>query len=129
MSDTEPEWLTKAVTLHDYFDGRMTLRVAQPQPQYGTVQLNVEYKGQMLSVDVSLVELLDALKSVTAEPSVTKVFPAGSGYSNSLLFQAVGGYEEDATSVHVSFEDIIKIMGEDASIEAVEITIRKADPA
>lgn len=54
-----------AVTLHDHFDGRITLRVAQPQPQYGTVQLNAEYKGNLISVDVNLASLLDALATTT----------------------------------------------------------------
>jgi len=60
----EPQWVKDAVTLHDHFDGRITLRVAQPQPQYGTVQLNSEYKGDMLSVDVNLADLREALDTV-----------------------------------------------------------------
>jgi hypothetical protein len=65
----DDEWLDRAVTLRDHFDSRMTLRVAQPQPQYGTVQLNSEYKGIRLSLDVNLAELLAALESVAKEPS------------------------------------------------------------
>jgi hypothetical protein len=72
-SQQSPEWVERAITLHDYFDGRITLRVAQPQPQYGTVQLNAEYKGDLISVDVNLANLLAALDAVSViPPEVTR---------------------------------------------------------
>lgn len=57
------EWLPKAVTLRDHFDDWTTMRVAQPQPQYGLVQLNVERKGVLISVDVNLHDLLAAIEA------------------------------------------------------------------
>lgn len=69
-----PEWILRAVTLHDHFDGRITLRVAMPQPQYNTVQLNSEYKGDFLSVDVDIDALRAALDAVD-----TRVFPPAKG--------------------------------------------------
>lgn len=74
MSIESAGWLQRAVTLSDYFDGRITLRVAQPQPQYGTVQLNAEYKGDLISVDVNLADLraaLDACIAPSDEPATT----------------------------------------------------------
>lgn len=64
-------WLERAVTLSDHFDAYTTLRVAQPQPQYGTVQLNATFKGDLVSVDVNASELLAALASVMAAPDAT----------------------------------------------------------
>jgi hypothetical protein len=73
MSDSpepaaQPDWIGRAITLHDHFDAYTTLRVAQPQPQYGTVQLNATFKGTLISVDVNLADLLAALHAVTATP-------------------------------------------------------------
>jgi hypothetical protein len=66
-----PEWVQRAVTLYDHFDTYTTLRVAQPQPQYGTVQLNATFKGELISVDVNLEALLAALTAC--------VTPSGEG--------------------------------------------------
>lgn len=67
-ASNEPEWLLRAVTLHDHFDAYTTLRIAQPQPQYGTVQLNATFKGTLISVDVNAADLINALHAVLNPP-------------------------------------------------------------
>jgi hypothetical protein len=64
MTRDPQNWLGRAVTLDDYFDPHTTLRIAQPQPQYGTVQLNATFKGETISVDVRTDDLFTALGSV-----------------------------------------------------------------
>lgn len=68
MSDlhADRDWLDRAVTLRDHFDDWTTMRVAEPQPHYGLVQLNVERKGVTISVDVKMADLRAALDSCAA---------------------------------------------------------------
>lgn len=70
------EWEARAVTLRDHFDDWTTMRVAEPQPQYGLVQLNVERKGVLISVDVKRAELLAALEACGTPPEVGDRRPA-----------------------------------------------------
>lgn len=78
----DPEWLLRAVTLHDHFDAYTTLRIAQPQPQYGTVQLNATFKGNLISVDVNAADLLDALHTVLNPPTNQPIEQPGSEHTH-----------------------------------------------
>ena len=72
-----PEWVKRAVTLRDHFDDWTTMRVAEPQPQYGLVQLNVERKGVLISVDVKRADLLAALDACVIPPEEPRCNPVG----------------------------------------------------
>lgn len=64
MSDTAGEQEPPVVMLYDYFDDYTLIRVAQPQPQYDLVQMNVTRKGEFISLDIKVDDLIDALSRV-----------------------------------------------------------------
>lgn len=56
----------KSVTLADHFSATISLRIAEPQPHYGLVQLNAQRgaSNELISCDVKRAEFIDALRDV-----------------------------------------------------------------
>lgn len=61
-----PETRRGTVTLWDHFSATINLRISEPQPQYGLVQLNArrEACGSLISCDVNRAEFLAAVAEV-----------------------------------------------------------------